>query len=106
MRTPACAAPGGAVRVSGTGRAHCGVDLVSAGSSGAERSATVTPATAALHELAHLLLLGGVQVVEEIGCRRDHLRAAGLDCSRLVSDQLPRALLVELGAGKKRAEFG
>src|SRR5688500_1036904 len=105
MRTPPCAAPGRASRVSGAGRAQGALDALAAGSRGAERSATVPPAAATPHELAHLLLLRGLQVVEEVGCRRNHLRAAGLEAGRLVRDQLLRALLVELGAGEQGAEF-
>jgi hypothetical protein len=59
------------------------------------------PAATAFHEVPHLLLLRGVQAVEEIRCRRNHFGTACLNRRGLVLDQFLRTLLVELGAGEQ-----
>ena len=49
------------------------------------RTSSPAPAAAPLHELTHFLLLLRVQVVEEIGRRCDHFRAARLNAAILSS---------------------
>jgi hypothetical protein len=58
-----------------------------------------------VHEVAHLLLLRGVQVVEEVGGGRDDLGAAGAHGRGLLVDQARGAGLVELVAREQRLEL-